>query len=53
MAVLKQGLNCDYDHLGELVNYHQMVRQMLQHVARCRTGDAPRPSAPVPVHAGL
>ncbi len=31
MAVLKQGLNCDYDRLGELVNHHQVVRKMLQH----------------------
>ena len=23
MAVLKQGLDCDYDRLGELVNHHQ------------------------------
>ncbi len=31
MAVLKQGLDCDYDRLGELVNHHQVVRKMLQH----------------------
>ena len=31
MAVLKQGLGCDYDRLGELVNHHRVVRQMLQH----------------------
>ena len=31
MAVLKQGLHCDYDRLGELVNHHQVVRKMLQH----------------------
>ncbi len=32
MAVLRQGLNCDYDRLGELVNHHhQVVRKMLQH----------------------
>ena len=24
MAVLKQGLDCDYDRLGELVNHHQV-----------------------------
>ena len=31
MAVLKQGLDCDYDRLGELVNHHQVVRKVLQH----------------------
>ena len=31
MAVLKQGLDCDYDRLGELVNHHRVVRQLLQH----------------------
>ena len=29
MAVLKQGLDCD--RLGELVNHHRVVRQLLQH----------------------
>ena len=31
MAVLKQGLDCDDDRLGELVNHHQVVRKMLRH----------------------
>ncbi len=31
MAVLKQGLDCDYDRLGELVDHHQVIRKMLQH----------------------
>ena len=31
LAVLKQGLGCDFDRLQELANQHQTVRQMLGH----------------------
>jgi len=31
MGVLRLDLNCDYDRLGELVNHHDTVRQMLGH----------------------
>lgn len=31
MGVLRLDLNCDYDRLGELVNQHKTVRQMLGH----------------------
>ena len=31
LAVLKQGLGCDYDCLQELANRHQTVREMLGH----------------------
>ena len=31
LAVLKQGLDCDYDRLQELANHHNIVRQMLGH----------------------
>ena len=29
LAILKQGLNCDYDRLAELANEHATLRQML------------------------
>ena len=31
LAVVKQGLGCDYDRLQELANQHQTVRKMLGH----------------------
>ena len=31
LAVLKQGLNCDYDRLAHMANYDNLVRQMLGH----------------------
>ena len=31
LAVLKQGLDCDYDRLQELANEHGTLRRMLQH----------------------
>ena len=31
LAILKQGLSCDYDRLQELANRRQTVRQMLEH----------------------
>lgn len=31
MAVLKQGLNCDFDRLEGLVNHYDVIRQMLGH----------------------
>ena len=31
LAVLKQGLGCDYDRLQELANRRQTVREMLGH----------------------
>ena len=31
LAVLKQGLNCDYDRLSHIANYDALVRQMLGH----------------------
>jgi len=31
MGVLRLDLNCDYDRLQELVNHHDLVRQMLGH----------------------
>ena len=31
MAVLKQGLNCDFDRLQGLVNHYDVIRQMLGH----------------------
>ncbi len=31
MGVLRLDLNCDYDRLQELVNHHDIVRQMLGH----------------------
>lgn len=31
MGVLKQGLNCDYDHLQELVNEHGKIKAFLGH----------------------
>ena len=31
LAILKQGLGCDYDCLQELANRRQMVREMLGH----------------------
>ncbi len=31
LAILKQGLNCDYDRLTELANEHGTLRQMLGH----------------------
>lgn len=31
MGVLRLDLNCDYDHLEELVNNHRVIRQMLGH----------------------
>lgn len=32
LAVIKQGLDCDYDRLEELANEHHTLRLMLQHV---------------------
>ena len=34
LAVLKQGLGCDYDCLQEVTNRHQTVREMLGHSDR-------------------
>ena len=31
LAILKQGLGCDYNRLQELTNRHQTVREMLGH----------------------
>ena len=31
LAILKQGLNCDYDRLVELANHHNTIRQMMGH----------------------
>ena len=31
LAILKQGLSCDYNRLQELTNRHQTVREMLGH----------------------
>ena len=31
LGVLRLGLNCDYDRIGELANEHRTVRQMLGH----------------------
>ncbi len=31
MAILKQGLNCDFDRLEGLVNHYDVIRQMLGH----------------------
>ena len=31
LAILKQGLNCDYDRLAELANEHATLRQTLGH----------------------
>ena len=31
LGVLRQGLNADYDRIGELANEHRTVRQMLGH----------------------
>ena len=31
LANLKQGLNCDFDYLRSLANYHHQIRQMLGH----------------------
>jgi transposase, IS5 family len=31
MGVLRLDLNCDYDHLQELVNHHNTIRKMLGH----------------------
>ena len=31
LAVLKQGLNCDYDQLTELANEHGTLRKIMQH----------------------
>jgi len=31
LAILKQGLSCDYDRLAELANEHSTLRQMLGH----------------------
>ena len=31
LAILKQGLNCDYDPFAELANGHGTMRQMLGH----------------------
>ena len=31
LAILKQGLSCDYDRLQELANRRQTVREMLGH----------------------
>ncbi len=32
-AMLKVGLNCDFDRLTHIANYDQLVRQLLQHDA--------------------
>jgi hypothetical protein len=37
LAVLKQGLDCDYDRLAELANEHGTLRLMLQHVPEDKT----------------
>jgi len=34
LAVLKQGLGCDFDRLQELANQHGAVRDMLGHGAK-------------------
>ena len=31
LAILKQGLGCDWDRLCELANHHQVLRQMMGH----------------------
>ena len=31
LAILKQGLNCDWDRLCELANKHRTLRQMIGH----------------------
>ena len=31
LGILKQGLGCDFDRLGELANHHDTVREMLCH----------------------
>ena len=31
LAILKQGLNCDYDRITELANEHGTLRQLLGH----------------------
>ena len=31
LAVLKQGLGCDFDHVRELANQHMTLREMLGH----------------------
>ena len=33
LAMLKVGLNCDFDRLTHIANHDQLVRQMLQHDA--------------------
>ena len=34
LAILKQGLGCDYDRLQELTNWRQTLREMLGHSDR-------------------